>query len=117
MEIGFFSVQSFLYQILLFQENKIQGLPANIGIAFSNPYTFHISHNQFCGCIPVSIFAASNLLDLAMSRNQLYGSVPSPENLHRLERLILGFNHFGNVKIGDLMSFLCDLTNATRLEH
>ncbi|XP_008368011.2 probable LRR receptor-like serine/threonine-protein kinase At3g47570 [Malus domestica] len=94
----------------------LQGtLPVNLGIALPNLEYFDIDGNQFSGPIPVSLSNASNLYHIGMSLNQLHGKVPSLGNLHRLVRLLLYFNTLGSGARDDL-SFLCDLTNATRLQ-
>ncbi|CAN6697782.1 unnamed protein product [Malus baccata var. baccata] len=94
----------------------LQGtLPVNLGIALPNLEYFDIDGNQFSGPIPVSLSNASNLYHIGMSLNQLHGKVPSLGNLHRLVRLRLYFNTLGSGARDDL-SFLCDLTNATRLQ-
>ncbi|PQQ06682.1 putative LRR receptor-like serine/threonine-protein kinase [Prunus yedoensis var. nudiflora] len=96
--------------------NRLQGtLPSNLGTAFPSLQAFSIGHNQFRGPIPVSISNASNLVYLGIGTNQLHGEVPSLKNLYKLERLVLGSNHLGSGRIGDLC-FLCDLTNATSLQ-
>ncbi|BBG97226.1 Leucine-rich repeat protein kinase family protein [Prunus dulcis] len=95
--------------------NKIQGtLPSNLGVAFQSLHFFRINHNQFTGPIPASISNASNLVALGLGGNQLHGKVPSMKNLISLEEFVLPGNHLGSGVIDDL-TFLCDLTNATRL--
>ncbi|XP_021830548.1 probable LRR receptor-like serine/threonine-protein kinase At3g47570 [Prunus avium] len=95
--------------------NKIQGtLPSNLGVAFQSLKFFRINYNQFTGPIPASISNASNLVALGLGGNQLHGKVPSLENLISLEEFVLPDNRLGSGGIDDL-TFLCHLTNATRL--
>ncbi|CAL9006335.1 unnamed protein product [Prunus brigantina] len=95
--------------------NKIQGtLPSNLGVAFRSLQLFRMNYNQFTGPIPASISNASNLVALGLGGNQLHGKVPSLKNLISLEEFVLPDNHLGSGGIDDL-TFLCDLTNATRL--
>ncbi|XP_030963553.1 probable LRR receptor-like serine/threonine-protein kinase At3g47570 [Quercus lobata] len=98
-------------------DNQIQGhLPSDIGITLPNIETFHIYINQFTGPIPISIYNASNLKTLELSKNKLSGRVPSLEKLYRVSVFVLANNKLGNGGANDL-SFLCSLTNSTYRTH
>ncbi|XP_068315830.1 probable LRR receptor-like serine/threonine-protein kinase At3g47570 [Pyrus communis] len=97
---------------------NLQGtFPSNLGNSCPRLRIFAIERNQFSGTIPVSISNASNLVTLQVGGNQLHGEVPSLKNLHNLWRFIIYSNHLGSGGIGDDLSFLCDLTNATGLQY
>ncbi|KAJ9175862.1 hypothetical protein P3X46_014370 [Hevea brasiliensis] len=92
-------------------DNQIQGsLPSNLGNTLPNIREFGIGFNQFTGLIPISISNASNLERLQFPKNKLRGEVPFLEELQRLQVLSISANQLGH----DL-SFLCSLTNATKL--
>lgn len=82
---------------------------------FPSPQSFGIGENQFTGSIPVSLSNASNLEYRTAGTNQLTGNVPSLGRLHRLRWFVITGNGLGTGG-GDDLSFLCSLTNATRLE-
>ncbi|XP_059458587.1 probable LRR receptor-like serine/threonine-protein kinase At3g47570 [Corylus avellana] len=96
--------------------NQIQGsLPWDLGITLPNLQDLGVGTNQFIGSIPPSISNASNLLFIQFGTNKFSGNMPSLEKLHKIERLSTTLNQLGNGGANDL-SFLCSLTNATRLE-
>ncbi|XP_070661684.1 probable LRR receptor-like serine/threonine-protein kinase At3g47570 [Malus domestica] len=97
---------------------NLQGtFPSNLGNSYPRLQIFAIEDNHFSGTIPVSISNASNLFTLQIGGNQLHGEVPSLKNLHDLWRFVIYSNHLGSGGIGDDLSFLCDLTNATGLQY
>ncbi|KAF5454737.1 hypothetical protein F2P56_024382 [Juglans regia] len=97
--------------------NQIQGsLPLDFGKTLPNLKEFRIQTNKFVGSIPPSISNASNLEKLDLAVNQFVGKVPSFKKLQRLEWLSVFNNHLGSGGADDDdLSFLCSLTNSTRL--
>ncbi|KAG8480044.1 hypothetical protein CXB51_025162 [Gossypium anomalum] len=96
--------------------NNIQGtLPSNLAITMPYIDFFSVWRNQLSGKIPISISNASNLNMLQLDWNRLSGNVPSFQKLDELSYLLLGTNHLGNGREGDL-NFLCSLVNNTKLE-
>lgn len=96
--------------------NNIEGtLPSDLAITMPYIDFFSVWGNQISGKIPISISNASNLNMLQLDRNRLSGNVPSLENLDKLSILLLGTNHLGNGREGDL-NFLCGLVNNTKLD-
>ncbi|PQP91922.1 hypothetical protein Pyn_05689 [Prunus yedoensis var. nudiflora] len=97
--------------------NQIQGsLPSDLGITLPNHQKFHCFSNQFTGPIPPSISNATNLARFIVAENKLSGQVPSLRNLHMLQHFSINENYLGSGTYGDL-SFISDLTNATKLER
>ncbi|KAB2614566.1 LRR receptor-like serine/threonine-protein kinase [Pyrus ussuriensis x Pyrus communis] len=97
--------------------NRIQGtLPPNLGIIFPSLEYLGVGHNKFTGPLPISLSNASTLTYLWMEINKFQGKVPSLKNLVNLESLNIAYNNLGRGEIDDL-SFVCDLTNATRLRQ
>ncbi|CAL2240759.1 unnamed protein product [Prunus armeniaca] len=104
--------------VLAVSENKIQGtLPQNLGIVFPSLEHLNVGNNQFSGTIPVSLSNASNLNYLGLQVSNFVGQVPSLKNLKHLNSLNLAYNNLGSGEIGGDLGFLCDLTNATRLQR
>ncbi|KAF8024642.1 hypothetical protein BT93_F1729 [Corymbia citriodora subsp. variegata] len=96
--------------------NRIQGtLPVGIGFKLPNLEFFGVSQNQLDGPIPPTISNCTKLDSLQLSLNRFYGKVPSLEKLHKLCIFIFSANQLGSGKPEDL-SFLCSLTNSTKLE-
>ncbi|KAG8480054.1 hypothetical protein CXB51_025166 [Gossypium anomalum] len=96
--------------------NNIQGtLPSDLAITMPYLEFFSAWENQISGKIPISISNASNLNILQLNENRLIGNVPSLEKLDNLANLLLGTNHLGNGREGDL-NFLCSLVNNTKIE-
>ncbi|KAF8024619.1 hypothetical protein BT93_F1710 [Corymbia citriodora subsp. variegata] len=98
------------------EENQIQGtLPAAIGLKLPNLESFSISSNELEGSIPPSISNCTKLGLLLLNDNRFSGKVPYLEKLYKLRRFLVGFNQLGSGKSEDL-SFICSLTNSTKLE-
>nr|KJB74272.1 hypothetical protein B456_011G284300 [Gossypium raimondii] len=96
--------------------NNIQGtLPSDLAITMPYLEFFSAWKNQISGKIPISISNASNLNILQLNENRLIGNVPYLEKLDKLANLLLGPNHLGNGREGDL-NFLCSLINNTKIE-
>ncbi|KAK3428353.1 hypothetical protein EUGRSUZ_F04396 [Eucalyptus grandis] len=96
-------------------QNWIQGtLPTSIGLTFPVLEEFSVHENQLEGLIPPSISNCTKLVLLQLANNTFSGKVPSFENMHKLQKLALDYNHLGSGKAGDL-NFLCSLTNNTKL--
>ncbi|XP_030526142.1 probable LRR receptor-like serine/threonine-protein kinase At3g47570 [Rhodamnia argentea] len=97
--------------------NQIQGtLPASIGLKLPNLEFFSVAVNQIEGPIPPSISNCTKLDLLQLGLNRFSGKVPSLENFHELRWFRIFYNQLGSGKPEDL-SFLCSLTNSTKLEH
>ncbi|ONI34025.1 LOW QUALITY PROTEIN: hypothetical protein PRUPE_1G459200 [Prunus persica] len=80
--------------------NQIQGsLPSDLGITLPNLQNFHCFTNRFTGPIPLSISNATHLARFIVAENKLSG---------------INQNYLGSGTYGDL-SFISDLTNATKL--
>ncbi|KAH9771535.1 putative LRR receptor-like serine/threonine-protein kinase [Citrus sinensis] len=100
-----------------FPFNQLQGsLPSDLGFTLPNLEGLNLAGNQFTGPIPVSISNASNLRELMIGKNGFSGKVPSLENLHKLQRVIISQNHLGNYGEKDNLEFVNSLVNASRLE-
>ncbi|XP_004309034.1 PREDICTED: probable LRR receptor-like serine/threonine-protein kinase At3g47570-like [Fragaria vesca subsp. vesca] len=96
--------------------NQFQGsIPPSLFRTLSNLQYFSIFGNQFTGSLPLSISNATNLAEFQFQKNKLTGQVPNLQKLRNLRKLNIASNHLGSGSDGDL-SFLSDLTNATRLE-
>ncbi|XP_040957991.1 probable LRR receptor-like serine/threonine-protein kinase At3g47570 [Gossypium hirsutum] len=96
--------------------NNIQGtLPSDLAITMPYIEFFSAWENQISRKILISISNASNLNILQLNENRLIGNVPSLEKLDKLANLLLGTNHLGNGREGDL-NFLCSLVNNTKIE-
>ncbi|KAL3737397.1 hypothetical protein ACJRO7_026202 [Eucalyptus globulus] len=101
--------------LLSIEGNRILGtLPIGTCLKFPVLKVFSVSYNQLEGLIPPSISNCTMLDELQLSSNNFSGKVPSLENLHKLRRLRIFDNWLGSGKSGDL-SFLCSLTNNTKL--
>ncbi|XP_030528571.2 probable LRR receptor-like serine/threonine-protein kinase At3g47570 isoform X1 [Rhodamnia argentea] len=97
--------------------NRILGtLPADIGLKLPDLVFFSVLGNQLEGPIPPSISNWTKLDKLQLGDNRFSGKVPSLENLHELSWLQVYINQLGSGKPEDL-SFLCSLTNSTRLQY
>ncbi|KAF8026902.1 hypothetical protein BT93_F3406 [Corymbia citriodora subsp. variegata] len=97
-------------------DNRIIGtLPTDIGLKLPVLEDFSVYKNQLEGLIPSSISNCTMLEILQLASNKFSGKVHSFENLHKLQRLTLFDNQLGSGKSGDL-SFLCSLTNNTKLQ-
>ncbi|XP_048129508.1 probable LRR receptor-like serine/threonine-protein kinase At3g47570 [Rhodamnia argentea] len=97
--------------------NWIQGtLPAGIGLKLPDLEFFSIGGNQIEGPIPPSISNCTKLDLLQLSENRFSGKVPSLENLYELRWFQIFSNQLGSGKPEDL-SFLCSLTNSTKLKN
>ncbi|KAF8029287.1 hypothetical protein BT93_E1845 [Corymbia citriodora subsp. variegata] len=95
--------------------NQIQGtLPARLGLQLPNLKIFFVSMNQLEGPIPPSVSNCTILGVLELSFNKFSGKVPSLENLYEFSWLQISSNQLGSGKPEDL-SFLCSLTNNTKL--
>ncbi|XP_039170658.1 probable LRR receptor-like serine/threonine-protein kinase At3g47570 [Eucalyptus grandis] len=95
--------------------NQILGtLPTDMGLKLPALEYFSVVENQLEGPIPPSISNSTKLTRLQLAINKLSGNVPSFENLHELLTLAIFDNQLGSGKPGDL-SFLCSLTNNTKL--
>ncbi|XP_039161737.1 probable LRR receptor-like serine/threonine-protein kinase At3g47570 [Eucalyptus grandis] len=96
--------------------NQIHGtLPTSIGLKLPNLEFFSVFGNQLEGPIPPSISNCTQLGSLQLQANRFSGNVPSMENLYRLAEFAIIDNQLGSGEPGDL-SFLCSLTNSTRLQ-
>ncbi|KAG8480036.1 hypothetical protein CXB51_025167 [Gossypium anomalum] len=112
--VGMFNLSNI--RIFDISGNNIQGtLPSNLAITMPYVDFFSVWGNQLSGKIPISISNASNLNALQLYQNRLIGNLPSFEKLDKLSYLLLGANHLGNGREGDL-NFLCSLVNNTKLE-
>ncbi|KAL3739162.1 hypothetical protein ACJRO7_020544 [Eucalyptus globulus] len=97
--------------------NQIQGtLPAGIAHKLQDLEFFSVTENQLQGPIPPSISNCTKLDVLQIGSNKFSGKVPSWENLFKLGRFQIFGNQLGSGKPEDL-SFLCSLTNSTKLEY
>ncbi|XP_030518727.2 probable LRR receptor-like serine/threonine-protein kinase At3g47570 [Rhodamnia argentea] len=97
--------------------NLIQGtLPAGIGLKLLDLEFFSVPGNQIEGPIPPSILNCTKLDVLQLAFNKFSGKVPSLKNLYRLRWFQIFSNQLGSGKPKDL-SFLCSLTNSTKLEY
>ncbi|KHG17890.1 hypothetical protein F383_20833 [Gossypium arboreum] len=112
--VGMFNLSNI--RIFDISGNNIQGT-LSYNLAITMPYIdfFSVWGNQLSGKIPISISNASNLNALQLYQNRLIGNLPSLEKLDKLSYLLLGTNHLGNGREGDL-NFLCSLVNNTKLE-
>ncbi|XP_004309032.1 PREDICTED: probable LRR receptor-like serine/threonine-protein kinase At3g47570-like [Fragaria vesca subsp. vesca] len=98
------------------RDNQIQGsMPPSLFRPLSNLQIFSIFGNQFTGPLPLSISNATNLVKFLVDDNKLTGQVPNLQKLRNLGSFDIYGNHLGSGSDGDL-SFLSDLTNATKLE-
>ncbi|KAK3434050.1 hypothetical protein EUGRSUZ_D01482, partial [Eucalyptus grandis] len=97
--------------------NRICGdLPEEIGFTPPNLQDLSIAYNRFTGSIPLSISNATNLRQLGLGGNELSGKVPLLANLCNLWIVTLYTNNLGSRRSNaDDMSFLCSLTNSTKL--
>ncbi|CAL9235337.1 unnamed protein product, partial [Arabidopsis halleri] len=77
-------------------------------------YALVLSNNQFSGTIPSSLLTMPFLSVLGLNENNLSGSiqVPNSSSSSRLERLLLGFNHFE----GQIIEPISKLINLTHLD-
>ncbi|XP_048130461.1 probable LRR receptor-like serine/threonine-protein kinase At3g47570 isoform X2 [Rhodamnia argentea] len=97
--------------------NRIQGtLPVDIGLKLSDLEFFSVWENQLEGPIPLSMSNCTKLGSLQLSVNRFSGRVPSLENLYKLSKFLFRSNQLGSGKLEDL-SFLCSLTNSTKLKE
>ncbi|XP_030527306.2 probable LRR receptor-like serine/threonine-protein kinase At3g47570 [Rhodamnia argentea] len=97
--------------------NQLQGtLPADIGLKIPDLVFLSVLDNQLEGPIPSSISNCTKLDRLQLGGNKFSGKVPSWENLYVLSWLQIFANQLGSGKPEDL-SFLCSLTNSTKLEY
>ncbi|KAK3434051.1 hypothetical protein EUGRSUZ_D01480, partial [Eucalyptus grandis] len=91
-------------------------LPEEIGFTLPNLQDLSIAYNWFTESIPLSISNATNLIQLDLGSNELSGKVPSLANLRNLWMVTLYTNNLGSRRSNaDDMSFLCSLTNSTKL--
>ncbi|XP_039170661.1 probable LRR receptor-like serine/threonine-protein kinase At3g47570 [Eucalyptus grandis] len=98
-------------------ENRIVGtLPMDMGLKLPGLEYLSIYMNQLEGPIPSLISNCTKLELLQLPFNKFSGNVPSFEILHKLRSLRIFRNQLGSGKPGDL-SFLCSLTNSTKLRH
>ncbi|XP_030440041.2 probable LRR receptor-like serine/threonine-protein kinase At3g47570 [Syzygium oleosum] len=98
------------------RDNRIEGtLPADIGLKLPHLDILSLIRNQLEGTIPPSISNCTKLTTLQIGSNKFSGKVPSLENLYKLGWFIISNNQLGSGKPEDL-SFLCSLTNSTKLE-
>ncbi|KAL6135417.1 hypothetical protein ACLB2K_067645 [Fragaria x ananassa] len=96
--------------------NQIQGsMPPSLFRTLPNLQIFSIVLNQFTGSLPLSISNATNLVVFQVNDNKLKGQVPNLQKLCNLVFFNILNNHLGSGSDGDI-SFLSDLTNATKLE-
>ncbi|PON39511.1 Serine/threonine protein kinase [Parasponia andersonii] len=113
MPPSFFNLSSI--RIIDLGYNQIEGtLPSDLGILLPSLRAFAIGRNQFTGSLPVSLSNASNLEVFTAGSNQLRGKVPGLEKLHMLQTFGVTSNGLGSAG-GDDLSFVCSLTNSTRL--
>ncbi|KAK3430306.1 hypothetical protein EUGRSUZ_E01837, partial [Eucalyptus grandis] len=97
--------------------NQIEGtLSVDIGLKLPNLEFFSVTENQLEGPIPPSISNCTKLDVLQIGSNKFSGKVPSLENLFKLGHFQIFGNQLGSGKPEDL-SFLCSLTNSTKLEY
>ncbi|XP_004300882.1 PREDICTED: probable LRR receptor-like serine/threonine-protein kinase At3g47570-like [Fragaria vesca subsp. vesca] len=97
-------------------DNQIQGgMPPSLFRTLPNLQFFSIVLNQFTGSLPLSISNATNLVVFQVNNNELKGQVPNLQKLCNLGFFNILHNHLGSGSDGDL-SFLSDLTNATKLQ-
>ncbi|KAL3737415.1 hypothetical protein ACJRO7_026215 [Eucalyptus globulus] len=107
-----------LSSLIMFQVgfNQIHGtLLAGMGLALPNLENFGVGTNQLEGLIPPSISNCTKLNLLQIHHSRFSRKVPSLENLCNLSLFIIDRNQLGSGKPEDL-SFLCSLTNSTKLE-
>ncbi|XP_070664463.1 probable LRR receptor-like serine/threonine-protein kinase At3g47570 [Malus domestica] len=96
--------------------NQIQGsIPSDIGKSLLNLEIFNFGINQLTGSIPPSIINVTSVWFFDVGSSNLIGRVPNLQKLHNLQVFNIQYNNIGSGKDGDL-SFLSDLTNATRLQ-
>ncbi|XP_048140727.1 putative receptor-like protein kinase At3g47110 [Rhodamnia argentea] len=97
-------------------ENQIQGsLPADLGLTLPNLQCFAIAMNKLEGPIPPSVSNWTKLDVIEAGENKLSGKVPSFGNMPWLWLFGIFDNQLGSGNYEDL-SFVCSLTNSTRLE-
>ncbi|XP_039158294.1 putative receptor-like protein kinase At3g47110 [Eucalyptus grandis] len=97
--------------------NQIQGtLPIGMGLKLPKLEIFDVGDNQLEGPIPPSISNYTELRYLCIDTNGFSGKLPSLGNLYKLRVLQMYTNQVGSGKPEDL-SFLCSLTNITKLEE
>ncbi|KAK3411720.1 hypothetical protein EUGRSUZ_I00470, partial [Eucalyptus grandis] len=95
--------------------NQIQGtLPPGMGLKLPKLEFFSVAYNQLEGPIPPSISNCTKLSVLYICTNRFSGKLPSLGNLYKLSLLQMSENQVGSGKPEDL-SFLCSLTNNTKL--
>ncbi|KAH9703921.1 putative LRR receptor-like serine/threonine-protein kinase [Citrus sinensis] len=108
--------------------NNLDGTIPNSFGWFENLVFLSLAANNLSGIIPSSIFNISSIVTFDVGLNQiqgiipldfvvenkLTGEVPSLEKLQRLQHFTITSNSLGSGGNDDL-SFLCSLTNATRL--
>ncbi|XP_048447670.1 putative receptor-like protein kinase At3g47110 [Pyrus x bretschneideri] len=111
-----------MLRLITIHGNNLTGSLPHSFANLSSLETVSASYNSLSGSIPDIFGKLTNITFLALdenrlsvTENQLHGKVPSLGNLQGLVRLHLAFNNLGSGARGDL-SFLCDLTNATRLQ-
>ena len=112
------TIPSSLYNILSlqtisFSENQLKGtLPDNIGLTLPNLNSLLFGNNKFPGPIPVSLCNASQLQILDLGENYFLGSVPTNlGNLPYFYWLALSDND-----LEGSLDFLTSLTNCSKLE-
>ncbi|KAK3411726.1 hypothetical protein EUGRSUZ_I00479 [Eucalyptus grandis] len=97
--------------------NQIQGtLPTGMGLKLPKLEIFDVHDNQLEGSIPPSISNCTKLSVLCIGLNGFSGKSPSLGNLYKLTSFVMSENQLGSGKPEDL-SFLCSLTNNTKLEE
>ncbi|KAL6131848.1 hypothetical protein ACLB2K_070221 [Fragaria x ananassa] len=98
-------------------DNRMEGsMPSSLFKTLPNLQFFGIFFNQFTGSMPLSTSNATNLVVLKVAGNKLTGQVPNLKKLCNLVYFTVAVNYLGSGSDGDL-SFLSDLTNATKLER
>ncbi|KAK3425605.1 hypothetical protein EUGRSUZ_F02245 [Eucalyptus grandis] len=108
-------------QVIDIASNILSGTIPSSLLNLSSLVVFEAEENQIEGTLPAAIgLKLPNLESFSISLNQLEGQflrrkVPFLEKLYKLSRFLVGYNQLGSGKPEDL-SFLCSLTNSTKLE-
>ncbi|KAK9911719.1 hypothetical protein M0R45_035614 [Rubus argutus] len=89
--VALFNISS-LTSLSLSQNNLTGGLPDNIHLP--NIYELYLSHNQFDGLIPSTLWQCKQLFYLMLSENKFSGNIPNNiGNLTKIEEIWLDNNN------------------------